>query len=275
MYKVMVQALPEYRAKPEDLLAVQIKNKEGEMVPLSAFARLERVFGVDQVTRYNMYPSAELNGEPAPGVSSGTVLESIRKTAEARLPQGYDIDWAGISRDEVQQGNQPIYIFLLSLLFVYLLLAARYESFLLPFPVLLSLPVCTLGTWVFLYFGGLENNIYAQIALVMLIGLIGKNGILVVEFALAREREGDAPFEAALEGTRARLRPIIMTSFACIAGLLPLLFARGAGATGNQTIGAAATGGMLFGTILGIFIVPALYVVARKLSIRSTKTTPK
>jgi HAE1 family hydrophobic/amphiphilic exporter-1 len=275
MYKVMVQALPEYRAKPEDLLAVQIKNKEGEMVPLSAFARLERVFGVDQVTRYNMYPSAELNGEPAPGVSSGTVLESIRKTAEAKLPQGYDIDWAGISRDEVQQGNQPIYIFLLSLLFVYLLLAARYESFLLPFPVLLSLPVCTLGTWVFLYFGGLENNIYAQIALVMLIGLIGKNGILVVEFALAREREGDAPFEAALEGTRARLRPIIMTSFACIAGLLPLLFARGAGATGNQTIGAAATGGMLFGTILGIFIVPALYVVARKLSIRSTKTTPK
>lgn len=259
MYKVMVQALPEFRSKPEDILKLYVKNEDQEMVPISAFARLERVYGVDQITRYNMFPSAEMNGEPEAGYSSGQALKAILETAQKQLPQGYDIDWAGISRDEVNSGNQAIFIFLICLVFVYLLLSAQYESFLLPLPVILALPVGVFGTFALLAALGLENNIYAQIALVMLIGLLGKNGILMVEFANQRQKEGLPVFEAALEGAKARLRPILMTSFAFIAGLLPLVFATGAGAVGNKTIGAAAAGGMLSGTLFGVVLVPALY----------------
>lgn len=261
MYKVMVQALPQYRAKPEDILNLYVKNNEGDMVPLSAFVTLERVYGVDQVTRYNMYPSAELNGEPAEGYSSGSAIEAIQEVAKTKLPKGYDIDWAGISRDEVETGNQAVYIFLICLVFVYLLLSAQYESFLLPLPVVLSLPTGIFGTFLFLSILGLENNIYAQIAMVMLIGLLGKNAILIVEYATLRHREGYSVIEAAIEGANARLRPILMTSFAFIAGLLPLMFASGAGALGNRTIGTAAAGGMLFGTIFGVVVIPGLYVI--------------
>lgn len=260
MYKVMVQALPEYRAVPQDLLNLYVKNDQGEMVQLSAFARMERVYGVDQVTRYNMYPSAELNGEAAAGYSSGDAIRAIQETAREKLPKGYAIDWAGITRDEVAAGNEAIYIFLICLIFVYLLLAAQYESFLLPLPVILSLPTGVFGAFFLLQLMGLENNIYAQIAMVMLIGLLGKNAILIVEFAALRHREGKRPLEAAIEGAGERLRPILMTSFAFIAGLLPLLIADGAGAIGNRTIGAAAAGGMLFGTLFGILLVPGLYV---------------
>ncbi|MDF7818638.1 efflux RND transporter permease subunit [Runella sp. MFBS21] len=261
MYKVMVQALPQYRAKPEDILNLYVKNNEGDMVPLSAFVTLERVYGVDQVTRYNMYPSAELNGEPAEGYSSGSAIEAIQEVAKTKLPKGYDIDWAGISRDEVETGNQAVYIFLICLVFVYLLLSAQYESFLLPLPVVLSLPTGIFGTFLFLSILDLENNIYAQIAMVMLIGLLGKNAILIVEYATLRHREGYSVIEAAIEGANARLRPILMTSFAFIAGLLPLMFASGAGALGNRTIGTAAAGGMLFGTVFGVVVIPGLYVI--------------
>jgi HAE1 family hydrophobic/amphiphilic exporter-1 len=268
MYKVMVQALPEYRAKPEDILKVHVKNDNGEMVPLSTFVTLEKIFGVDQVTRYNMYPSAELNGEAADGFSSGSAIAAITAVAKERLPEGYDIDWAGITRDEVQTGNQAVYIFAICLLFVYLLLSAQYESFLLPMPVILSLPTGIFGAFLFLASLGLKNNIYAQVAMVMLIGLLGKNAILIVEYASLRHRQGATVVGAAIDAAIARLRPILMTSFAFVAGLIPLMFATGAGAVGNRTIGSAAAGGMLIGTIFGVIVIPGLYVVFASLAER-------
>lgn len=259
MYKVMVQALPEYRALPEDILKLYVKNNRDEMVPISSFVTMEKTYGVDQLTRYNMYPSAELNGEGKEGVSSGTVLKAVQQTAKEKLPKGYDIDWAGISRDEVNAGNEGIYIFLICLLFIYLVLCGQYESFLLPLPVILSLPTGIFGAFFFLKILGLENNIYAQIAILMLIGLLGKNAILIVEFAALKHSQGMSAFRAAIEGAQTRLRPILMTSFAFIAGLLPLMIATGAGAIGNRTIGTAAAGGMLFGTVFGVVIIPGLY----------------
>jgi len=266
LYKVMVQALPQYRAKPDDILNLYVKNKVGEMVPLSAFMNVERTYGVDQITRYNMYPSAELNGEAKEGYSSGSAIAAIQEVAKTKLPKGYDIDWAGITRDEVSAGNEAIYIFLICLVFVYLLLVAQYESLLLPLPVILSLPTGIFGAFAFLWLFGLENNIYAQVAMLMLIGLLGKNAILIVEFAAMKHSQGMSATQAAIEGAKVRLRPILMTSFAFIAGLIPLLFASGAGANGNRTIGSAAAGGMLFGTIFGVVIIPGLYVIFAKMS---------
>lgn len=260
-YKVMVQALPQYRAKPEDILKLTVKNDSGEMVPLSAFTTLEKTYGVDQITRLNMYNSAELNGEEAQGYSSGDAIKAIKEVAEQKLPKGFDIAWTGISYDEVNSGNEAIFIFLVCLVFVYLILSAQYESFLLPLPVILSLPAGIFGAFLFLQIFGLENNIYAQVAMVMLIGLLGKNAILIVEFALSKTKEGLRPLRAAIEGAKIRLRPILMTSFAFIGGLIPLMFANGAGAVGNRTIGTAAAGGMLFGTVFGLIIVPGLYLV--------------
>ncbi len=261
MYKVMVQAHPDYRALPEDIMKLYVKNNKGEMVPVSSFLHIERVYGIEQATRYNMYLSAELNGEASAGYSSGSAIKAIQEVAEQKLPKGFDIDWAGISRDEVLSGNESVYVFLICLLFVYLVLSAQYESFLLPLPVILSLPLGIFGAFLFLTLLGLENNIYAQIALIMLIGLLGKNAILIVELAILKEKNGASPAEAAIEGAKERLRPVLMTSFAFIAGLLPLLLANGAGAIGNRTIGAAAAGGMLTGTLFGVLMVPGLYVL--------------
>jgi len=261
MYKVMVQALPEYRDKPEDVLKLYVKNRNDEMVPVSAFATIEKVYGPELVTRYNMYPSAIVNGEPSPGYSSGQAIAAIKAVAKEKLPKGFDYDWAGSSRDQAESGNEAIFIFIICMLFVYLLLSAQYESFLLPLPVILSLPTGIFGAFFLLLSLGLENNIYAQVAMVMLIGLLGKNAILIIEFASMKHREGKTPVQAAIEGATVRLRPIIMTSFAFIAGLIPLMFASGAGAIGNKTIGAAAAGGMLFGTLFGVILVPGLYVV--------------
>ncbi|MEF3076764.1 efflux RND transporter permease subunit [Methylobacter sp. Wu1] len=261
MYKVMVQALPEYRAQPDDLMELYIKNDAGKMVPFSSFLRVEKVYGPEQVTRYNMYTSAMVNGQPAPGYSSGQAIAAIKDVAAQKLPKGFGYDWAGSSRDQAQAGNQAIYIFLICLVFVYLLLAAQYESFLLPMPVILSLPIGIFGALFLLMVMGLENNIYAQIAMIMLIGILGKNAILIIEFATMQHRLGKTPLEAAIEGATLRLRPILMTSFAFIAGLIPLMFASGAGKIGNNTIGTAAAGGMLFGTIFGVIVIPGLYVV--------------
>lgn len=261
MYKLMVQAAPEYRAKPEDLLRMYVKNKDGEMVPYSTFVRMERVYGPEQLTRYNMYNSARLNGTVAPGYSSGDAIKAIQRIAAQKLPRGFDFDWAGITREEVKSGNQAIYIFIISLVFVYLLLAAQYESFLLPLPVILSLPAGIFGAFLALKVLGLQNNIYAQVALIMLIGLLGKNAILIVEFAIQKNKEGLSVLRAAIEGSVARLRPILMTSFAFIAGLIPLVIATGAGAMGNRSIGTAAAGGMLIGTIFGVIVIPGLYVL--------------
>lgn len=262
MYKVMVQAAPEHRAAPDDLLKVQIRNSRAEMVPLGAFATLKKSHGVDQITRYNMYLSAELNGEGKPGVSSGEVLKAIQDVARDKLPRGYGIDWAGISRDEVNAGNDGLIVFWLCLIFVYLVLSAQYESFLLPLAVVGSLPPGVFGAFWGLKLAGLENNIYAHIALIMLIGLLGKNAILIVEFAEQRRKEGLTTLQAAATAAKQRLRPIVMTSLAFFVGLLPLALATGAGAVGNRTIGTAAAGGMAMGTFWGVLVVPGLYVLA-------------
>lgn len=261
LYRVMVQSLPEYRAKPEDILSLFVKNKDGEMVPVTAFLRIEKVYGPEVVTRYNMYPAAMINGEQAKGYSSGQAIDAIKAEAAKKLPKGYAYDWAGSSRDQAMAGNEAVFIFVICLLFVYLLLSAQYESFLLPMPVILSLPTGIFGAFLMLWMMGLENNIYAQVAMIMLIGLLGKNAILIVEFAAMRHKEGMSVSKAAMEGANSRLRPILMTSFAFVAGLIPLLFANGAGAIGNKTIGAAAAGGMLFGTVFGVIIIPGLYYI--------------
>jgi HAE1 family hydrophobic/amphiphilic exporter-1 len=274
MYKVMVQASPKFRTKPEDVLRLHVKNEQGEMVPYSNFVRLERVYGPEQLTRYNMYTSAMINGDAAAGFSSGDAIKAIEETAAAVLPRGYSFEWSGMTREQVLSGNQAFYIFGICLLFVYLLLAAQYESFLLPLPVLLSLPAGIFGAFLSLKLAGLENNIYAQVALVMLIGLLGKNAILIVEFAIQRQKQGLTILKAAIEGGVSRLRPILMTSFAFIAGLIPLCIASGAGAMGNRSIGTAAAGGMLIGTIFGVIVIPGLYVLFAKVKLKRKRKIP-
>ncbi|MDG4653857.1 efflux RND transporter permease subunit [Chryseobacterium arthrosphaerae] len=265
MYKVMVQASPEHRDTPESILNLYLKNDKGEMVPFSTFITIEKVYGPEVLTRYNMYMSAMINGEPADGYSSGDAIAAVERVAKEVLPRGFDIEWSGMTREEILSGNQTVYIFLICLLFVYLLLAAQYESFLLPMPVLLSLPTGIFGSYIALVMAGLDNNIYAQVALVMLIGLLAKNAILIVEFAVARNKQGFDIIPAAIEGARQRLRPILMTSFAFVAGLIPLCIASGAGAIGNRSIGTAAAGGMLLGTVFGLIVIPGLYIFFAKL----------
>lgn len=273
MYKVMVQAHPSFRKNPEDLLKLYVKNTRGEMVPFSTFIRLERVYGPELLTRYNMYTSAMINGDAAPGYSSGDAIKAVERVAATSLPKGFTYDWSGMTREEILSGNQAFFIFGICLLFVYLLLAAQYESFLLPLPVILSLPTGIFGAFLALKLMGLQNNIYAQVSLVMLIGLLGKNAILIVEYAIIRQKEGRSVFDAALEGATERLRPILMTSFAFIAGLIPLVMASGAGAIGNRSIGAAAAGGMFIGTIFGVIIIPGLYVLFASM-VRPKKQKP-
>ncbi len=266
MYKVMLQAAPEYRMNPEDLFGLYAKNKEGNMVPYSNFMTMERVYGPSQITRYNLFTSAMITGEQAPGVSSGEALEAVEEIAAEVLPRGYDIEWSGVAREEKESGGQSLVIFAICLVFVYLLLAAQYESLLLPLPVILSLPAGVFGSFLLLYAVGLENNIYAQVALVMLIGLLGKNAILIIEVANQCRKEGVSIMGSAIQGATSRLRPILMTSFAFISGLIPLAIASGAGALGNRSIGTAAAGGMLIGTFVGIFLIPGLYVIFESLA---------
>ncbi|MEO5995159.1 MAG: efflux RND transporter permease subunit [Chitinophagaceae bacterium] len=272
-YKVMVQALPQYRALPEDVLKLYVKNDRDEMVPFSAFMKMEKVYGLSEITRHNLYNSAEISGASGAGFSSGAAINAITEVAKKTLPRGFGIDWAGISADEVARGNEAIFIFLICLGFVYLLLAAQYESFLLPFPVILSLPAGIFGAFLLLKIMGLENNIYAQVAMVMLIGLLGKNAVLIVEFAVQRHRSGDTVLNAAIEGAAVRFRPILMTSFAFIAGLIPLVAASGPGALGNRTIGTAALGGMVFGTVFGVIIIPGLYCIFGNMSEKNILVT--
>jgi hydrophobic/amphiphilic exporter-1 (mainly G- bacteria), HAE1 family len=260
-YKVMVQALPEYRALPEDILKLYCKNDKDEMVPFSTFMTMDKVYGLSEITRHNMYNASEVSGDAAAGYSSGAAINAINEVAKAKLPRGFGIDWAGISKDQVGQGNQAVYIFLIVLAFVYLLLAAQYESFILPFPIILSLPTGIFGAFMMLKIMGLENNIYAQVSMVMLIGLLAKNAVLIVEFAVQKHNTGATVLEAAIEGAAVRLRPILMTSFAFIAGLIPLVLATGPGAIGNKTIGSASAGGMFIGTIFGVLLIPGLYYI--------------
>ena len=265
MYKVMVQSDAFSRQKPEDVLALYVKTQDGEMVPYSSFMTMKRVYGPEQITRYNMFNSAMITGQAAAGFSSGQAIEAVERIAQ-ELPQGYEIEWSGMTREQKISGNQAGYIFLLCLVFVYLLLAAQYESFLLPLPVIFCLPAGVFGAFIFLKLFGLENNIYAQVALVMLIGLLGKNAILIVEYANLKHKQGMDLLTASIEGAVARLRPILMTSFAFAAGLIPLMLASGAGAVGNRTIGTASVGGMVIGTILGVVVIPGLIILFSKKS---------
>lgn len=259
-YKVYVQAAPEYRRLPEDLMKLYVKNDRDEMVPYSSFMKVKKTQGLNEITRFNMYTSSAINGAPADGYSSGEAIAAIQEVA-SELPRGFDIDWIGLSRDEVKRGNEALYIFLVVLGFVYLVLAAQYESFILPLAVIFSLPAGVFGSFLLLKTLGLANDIYAQVGLVMLVGLLGKNAVLIVEFAVQKNQQGFSVLEAAIEGARVRFRPILMTSFAFIAGLIPLVMAHGPGAVGNRTIGASALGGMLFGTLFGVIIVPGLYYI--------------
>ncbi|MDB5256400.1 MAG: acrB [Chitinophagaceae bacterium] len=265
-FKVFVQASPEFRRLPSDILGMYVKNDHDEMVPYSAFMKLKKTQGIYEINRYNMYTTSSIRCDPAAGYSSGEAIAAIQEVAKETLPKGYDIDWAGLQKDEVARGNEAVYIFLIVLVFVYLVLAAQYESFILPLIVILSLPAGIFGAFLFIKLFGLANDIYAQVGLVMLVGLLGKNAVLIVEFAVQRQQQGSTVLEAAIEGAKARFRPILMTSFAFIAGLIPLVIAHGPGAIGNRTIGSASLGGMIFGTVFGVIIIPGLYYVFGKMA---------
>ncbi len=260
-YKVYTQAGPEFRKQPSDILNMFVKNDRGEMVPYSAFMTIKKTQGPNEIARYNLYISSLINGTPAKGYSSGDAIAAIKEVAEQTLPRGYDIAWEGLSYDEARRGNEALYLFLVVIFFVYLILASQYESFLLPFAVLLSLPPGIFGSFFLLKLMGLSNDIYAQVGLIMLVGLLGKNAVLIVEFAVQKHNRGATVLQAAIEGAKARFRPILMTSFAFIAGLIPLVIATGPGAVGNHTIGSSALGGMVFGTLFGVIVVPGLYFI--------------
>lgn len=259
-YRVQVQALPEDRMNTESLSSMFVKTRDGSMTPVSAFVTLQRIYGPQTVTRFNLFNSVAINGTSAPGYSSGDAINAIRRVAKQSLPNDYQVAFSGLTREEIAAQGQAILIFFLSIVFVYFLLAAQYESYLLPFSVILSLPIGVAGAYASTWVAGLENNIYFQIGLIMLVGLLAKNAILIVEFALQRRRHGMGIVEAAIEGATVRLRPILMTSFAFIFGMLPLVLASGVGAQGNRSIGTGAAGGLLVGTVIGILVVPTLFV---------------
>ncbi|MGQ1947563.1 efflux RND transporter permease subunit [Geofilum sp. OHC36d9] len=264
-YRIMVQSEPGSRGNPEDLNNLFVRTGNGEMAPITEFITLTRVYGPENIDRFNMYTSIAANIAPNFGYTSGDAIEVIREVAEQTLPPGYGYEFSGLTREEIASGNQSILIFILSIIFVYFLLAAQYESFILPLSILLSLPIGIAGSFLFARIMGVENNIYLQISLIMLIGLLAKNAILIVEFAVQRRQKGMSIIQSAIEGATARLRPILMTSFAFIFGLLPLIIGGGAGANANRSIGVGAIGGMIVGTLIGIMVIPSMYVIFQTL----------
>ncbi|MHA4739166.1 efflux RND transporter permease subunit [Dyadobacter sp. MSC1_007] len=270
-YRVMAQADASYRTNPASLNGIYVKNSEGEMVPANQLVTLKRVFGPETVTRNNLYNAVMINGTPKPGYSTGDAIRAVQETAAEVLPNNYRTEWTGMTREEINAGSQIILIFVLSLVFVYFLLAAQYESYILPFAVILTIPLGVFGVMLFINMMGIENNIYVQVGLIMLIGLLAKNAILIIEYAVQRRKAGMSIIESALEASRLRLRPILMTSFAFIVGLLPLMRASGGSALGNRSIGTGAVGGMLTGVIFGVFVIPVLYVIFQYLQEKVVK----
>ena len=267
-YRVMIQAKPEDRADASSINNIYIRNAAGQQVAISQFVNLKRIYGPEAVARFNLLKAVNVTGKANPGFSSGDAIKAVQEVAAEHLPKSYTYEFSGMTREEILAGNQAIYVFLLSLIFVYFLLSAQYESYLVPLSVILSLPVGIAGAIGFVNLAGLENNIYFQVALVMLIGLLAKNAILIVEFAMQRRRHGMDLLQAAIEGSKARLRPILMTSLAFIFGLLPLALSSGVGAVGNKSIGMGAVGGMLVGTVFGVFVIPILFVIFQGLQER-------
>lgn len=263
-FRVMIQALPDNRKSPDNLNGLYVKTNSGAMAPISQFLTLERSFGPQSIERYNLFTSVSISGSTNPGFSTGDAIKAVQETA-ANLPGDYDVEFTGLTKEEMNAGSQTYIIFLLSFIFVYFILAAQYESYILPFAVIISLPLGVIGA----YFGqrvfGLENNIYFQIAIIMLIGLLAKNAILIVEFALQRRHHGETLAMSAINAAKARLRPILMTSFAFIFGMLPLVFASGIGSVGNRSIGTGAAMGLLIGTFFGLLAIPVLYVIFQAL----------
>ncbi len=259
-YRVVLQAAPEYRRDLKSINSIFVRNAQGGMVPVSTLVDFKRVYGPESLKRYNLFTASTITGAPAAGYSTGDAITAIRETA-ANLPTGYGYDFSGMTREEIASGGQQGFIFLLCFIFVYLILAAQYNSYILPWSIMVSLLIGIAGVFIFINIFGIDNNIYVQVAMIMLIGLLAKNGILIVEYARQRRQNGMSIRDAAIDGAKARLRPILMTSFAFILGLLPLCIEAGAGAVGNRSIGIAAVGGMLIGTLFGVFIIPILYII--------------
>jgi len=273
-YRVMYQADAQYRANEQSLNGIYVRNANGNMAPITEFITLKKVYGPQAISRFNLFTSIAVTGNPKTGFSSGDALKAVQEEAAIHLPAGYGYEFSGLSREEMAGGSQTIYIFLLCVVFVYFLLCAQYESYILPLAVLVSLPIGLAGVFIFDKIFSVDNNIYTQITLIMLIGLLAKNAILIVEFAIDRRRKGMSIVESAIEGATARLRPILMTSFAFILGLLPLMLSTGVGAAGNKSIGTGAVGGMLVGTIFGIFVIPALFIIFQSLQERISGKSP-
>lgn len=261
LYRVMVQASPEFRLDTNALNNIYVANSSGEMSPISQYIKLTRVYGSETLSRFNLFPAITVNGQPADGYSSGQAIAAVREVADSYLPEGYGFEFGGMSREEASTGNQAALVFVVCIVFVYLILCSLYESLLIPFAIILSVPFGLLGSFLFARMWGLENNIYMQIGLIMLIGLLSKTAILLTEYASARRSQGCSITLAALSAAKVRLRPILMTSLTMIAGMLPLMFARGAGANGNISVGVGVVGGMLVGTVALLFIVPVLFIV--------------
>ena len=267
-YRVMIQSLPENRTNVESLNQMFVRTNSGQMAPLSQFVTLSKVYGPQSVNRFNLFTSSNISGAPKPGYSSGDAIKAVQEVAEQQLSTRYGIDFTGLTREEINAGSQTMIIFMLCIVFVYFILSAQYESYLLPFAVIISLPTGIMGAFISQKIAGLENNIYFQIALVMLVGLLAKNAILIVEFALQRRKHGSSIMQAGIDGAKSRLRPILMTSFAFILGLMPLVFAKGVGFIGNRSIGTGAAFGLLIGTVLGIFVIPVLFVIFQSIQER-------
>ena len=244
------------------------------MSPITQFVTLNKVMGPQSMGRFNLYSSAYINGSPKEGFSSGDAIKAVKEVANENLPTGYDIDFSGLTREEISSGSQTAMIFLLTILFVYFILAAQYESYVLPFVILISLPIGIMGAFISQKLAGLENNIFFQIALIMLIGLLAKNAILIVEFALHRRAKGDTIYLAAINGAKERIRPILMTSFAFILGLMPLVFASGVGSIGDRSLATGAAFGLLIGTMFGVFVIPVLFVIFHSLQEKIKPVTP-
>jgi HAE1 family hydrophobic/amphiphilic exporter-1 len=272
-WRVFLQAEPQYRTGPADIAKFYVRNQKGAMAPLSSFVHVEPTSGPEYTVRFNLYRAVEIQGTPAPGYSSGQALDALEDAAKHSLPKEIGYAWNALSYQEKTASGSSLRVLGLSLVFVFLILAALYESWSLPFSVLLSTPVAVLGAYLGLLARKFDNNVYAQIGLVMLVGLTAKNAILIVEFAKARRDAGLPVMDAALEGARLRLRPILMTSFAFIFGCLPLWTATGAGAGARRMLGTAVVSGMLAATLLGIFLIPTLFVVVERLFSRRAPTT--